>query len=86
MKILAERSTRQIRPSVTDHDDQTLTGIKANTVRIARLRLLMISAKVVTAPNRDNVRYSVRDSRMSGLFAFLKYLDLKRGQPKLWAT
>ena len=27
-----------------------LEGIKNNTVRIARLRLLMIAAKVVTAP------------------------------------
>ena len=83
MKILAQASTRSIQE---DGENQALAGIEANTLRIARLRLLMISAKVVTAANRDKVRYSVQDSRTPGLFAFLKYLDLKRSQPKCWAT
>jgi len=83
MKILAERSARS---TDTVPDDQSLTGIKTNTVRIARLRLLMISAKVVKASNRDKVRYSVQDSRTPGLFAFLKYLDMKRAQPRPWAA
>ena len=61
-----------------------LAGIKTNTVRIARLRLLMIAAKVVTASNRDKVRYSVQDSRTPALMSFLKYLDLKRSQSKPW--
>ncbi len=55
MKILAERSARS---TDTVPDDQALTGIQTNTVRIARLRLLMISAKVVTDSNRDKVRYN----------------------------
>ena len=83
MKILAERSARSTDASP---EDQVLTGIRDNTVRIARLRLLMISAKVVTAANRHKVRYSVQDSRTPGLFAFLKYLDIKRAQPKPWAV
>jgi len=81
MKILAERSARS---TETVRDEQALTGIRTNTVRIARLRLLMISAKVVTASNRDKVRYSIHDSRTPGLFAFLKYLDMKRAQPRPW--
>ena len=85
MKILAEHSSHKARSKKAE-SDEALTGIKTNTVRIARLRLLLISAKVVTAANRDKVRYSVQDSRTPGLFAFLKYLDLKRGQPRVWAT
>jgi len=83
MKIFAELSARS---TDATRDDQALTGIRTNTVRIARLRLLMISAKVVTAGNRDKVRYSVQDSRTTGLFAFLKYLDMKRAQLRPWAT
>ena len=79
MKILAQGSN----PPSEDHP---LAGIESNTIRIARLRLLMISAKVVKDSNRDKVRYSIQDSRTPGLFAFLKYLDLKRAQPKCWAT
>lgn len=86
LKILAEHSAHRGRPRDTDSHGQSLAGIESNTLRIARLRLLMISAKVVTASNRDKVRYSVQDSRAPGLFAFLKYLDMKRGQPRPWAV
>jgi len=61
-----------------------LEGIKTNTVRIARLRLLMIAAKVVTASNRDKVRYSIQDSRTPALMSFIKYLDEERSQAKPW--
>lgn len=84
MKILAAGSMNRLSPS--EPHAQGLAGIVTNTVRIARLRLLMISAKVVTAENRDKVRYSIQDSRTPALFAFLKYLDLKRAQPQPWAT
>ena len=83
MKILAELSAQS---SVTVSNHQTLTGIETNTLRIARLRMLMISAKVVTDSNRDKVRYSIQDSRTAGLCTFLEYLDLKRSQPRPWAA
>ena len=83
MKILAELSAQ---PAATASDNQTLRGIETNTLRIARLRLLMISAKVVTDSNRDKVRYSIQDSRTAGLCTFLEYLDLKRSQPRPWAA
>ena len=34
-----------------------------NTVRIARLKLLFIAAKVVNHSNRDKIKYSIHDSR-----------------------
>jgi hypothetical protein len=82
MKILAAGCTDQ--SSESEH--RKFSGIVTNTVRIARLRLLMISAKVVTAANRDKVRYSIQDSRTPALLAFLKYLDLKRTQPQPWTA
>ncbi len=83
MKILADRS---VQSTETVSDSQALKGIQSNTVRIARLRLLLISAKVVTTENRDKIKYSVQDSRTPGLFSFLKYLDMKRAQPRPWTA
>jgi len=83
LKMMAAHS--QIESSVEKTGERHgLEGIKTNTVRIARLRLLMIAAKVVTASNRDKVRYSVQDSRTPALMSFLKYLDEKRSQARPW--
>ncbi len=85
LKMLAELSTKAKPPTEKSEQRHGFRGIETNTVRIARLRLLMIAAKVVTDSNKDKVRYSVQDSRTSALMSFLKYLDKKRSQPKPWA-
>jgi hypothetical protein len=85
LKMIAELSSQTERSVENAKKRQGLVGIKTNTVRIARLRLLMIAAKVVTDSNRDKVRYSVQDSRTPALMSFLKYLDEKRSQAKPWA-
>ena len=82
LKMLAEHSTQSQR--LVENPGPSLEGIKNNTVRIARLRLLMIAAKVVTDSNRDKVRYSDQDSRTPALMSFLKFLDEKREQTKPW--
>ena len=79
LKIIAEQSAKSEAAESSD-----LKGIKTNTVRIARLRLLMIAAKVVLASNRDKIRYSIHDSRTPALFSLLKYLDHKRSELKPW--
>ena len=81
LKIIAEQSAKT---EVTESSD--LKGIKTNTVRIARLRLLLIAAKVVLASNRNKIRYSVHDSRTPALLSFMKYLDRKRSEPRPWNT
>lgn len=86
LKMLAELSAKAKKPTEKTDQRRGLVGIETNTVRIARLRLLMIAAKVVTASNKDKVRYSVHDSRTPALISFLKYIDEKRYQPKLWAS
>ena len=50
-------------------------GIMTNTIRIARLKLLFIAAKVVKDQNRDKVKYSIHDARTPAMMHFLKFLD-----------
>jgi len=84
LKMLAELSANTDPTAEKSEQRHGFSGIETNTVRIARLRLLMIAAKVVTASNKDKVRYSVQDSRTPALMSFLKYLDKKRSQPRPW--
>ena len=80
MKIIAQKSASADRPAT----DSVLTGIMTNTVRIARLKLLFIAAKVVSHGNRDKIRYSIHDSRTPEMFNLLKFLDKARMNPKPW--
>jgi len=76
MKILAQKSSAGQSPQ--------LGGIMTNTIRIARLKLLFIAAKVVKDSNRDKVRYSIHDSRTPALIGFLKFLDTLLARPRPW--
>ena len=80
MKMIAHRSISTDAPK----KGAVMTGIVANTVRIARLKLLFIAAKVVKDGNRDKVKYSVHDARTPEMLSFLEYLDKRRGQEKPW--
>jgi len=53
-------------------------GIVDNKIRIARLKLLMIGAKVVKSGNRDIVKYSNHDTRTPALLMFYEFLDRMR--------
>ncbi len=53
-------------------------GIADNKIRIARVKLLMIGAKVVKDGNRDMVRYSIHDTRTPALLMFYEFLDSLR--------
>jgi len=79
MKMLAQQSA-----SVASKKGSVINGIATNTVRIARLKLLFIAAKVVTASNRDKVKYSLHDARTPELLCFLQFLDKRRSQTKPW--
>lgn len=50
-------------------------GIVDNTLKIARLKLLMIAAKIVENSNRVKVKYSIHDARTPWLIEFYEYLD-----------
>ncbi len=79
MKMLAQKSVSAASGKVS-----VMKGIVANTVRIARLKLLFIAAKVVQDGNRDKIKYSVHDARTPEMLSFLRFLDNRRGQTKPW--
>jgi len=62
----------------------SLKTVGSNTIRIARLKLLFIAAKVVKDQNRDKVKYSIHDARTPAMIHFLKFLDQGRLKPKPW--
>ncbi len=61
-----------------------LQGIMNNTIRIARLKLLFIAAKVVKESNVDKVKYSIHDARTAAMMNFLKFLDHARSKIRPW--
>jgi hypothetical protein len=83
LKIMAERS-REGDEEVPDSSSVGLTGIENNTIRIARLKVLLIAAKLVSHSNRDMVKFSEHDARTPGLMYFLKFLDKKRAIGRPW--
>jgi hypothetical protein len=78
LKMVAQKSVSGNRPL------GILKNIMTNTVRIARLKLLFIAAKVVHHGNRNKVKYSIHDSRTPEMFHLLQYLDNARSSPRPW--
>ena len=81
MKMIAQKSVSGDRPTATG---SVLKSLMNNTVRIARLKLLFIAAKVVKDGNRDKVKYSIHDARTPEMLYFLKFLDKARLSARPW--
>jgi len=60
--------------------------IADHTIRIARLKLLFIAAKVATHSGTVEVKYSRHDSRAGELFKFMDYLDKRRDQVRAYLS
>jgi hypothetical protein len=56
------------------------------TIRIARLKMLFVAAKIVTHERQTTVKYSAHDARAAGLLDFLAYMDKRRNETKGWET
>jgi len=52
--------------------------------RIARLKLLFISARITQSHRQTVVKYSVHDARAAGLLDFMEYLDKRRREEPKW--
>lgn len=52
------------------------------TIRLIRLKALFVAAKIRFHGNRDEVLYSIHESRTAGFVDFLDYLDRKRKEVK----
>jgi hypothetical protein len=86
-KMLAAHGMRE----TERHEPTPETVCKAqeivdHTIRIGRLKLLFIAAKVATHSGTTEVKYSRHDSRIAGLFRFMEYLDKRRHQVRPWLS
>jgi hypothetical protein len=77
MKLLAGHAERQAQQGTPVPEPQQIR-LPDHTLRIARLKLLFVAAKIRFHGNRDEVRYSVHEQRAAGLMDFLGYLDQRR--------
>lgn len=84
MKILAHQSTVGDRSQGVGVKEHSLQGLQDNTIRIARLKLLLIAAKLVKDGNRDKVKFSIHDARTPSMMYFLNFLDRMRCKPRPW--
>jgi hypothetical protein len=82
-KMIAEHSQTESAEQEKE-PECTLKGIMNNTIRIARLKLLFLAAKIRSHSGMATVKYSQHDSRAAGLFRFLEYLDNIRQQIRPW--
>jgi hypothetical protein len=81
MKMIAQKSAADSCSTKSG----VLKGIVTNTVRIARLKLLFIAAKVSRHSGRDKIKYSIHDSRTPEMLQLLKFLDKSRNNPRPWS-
>ena len=84
LKMIAQLSTGVEQCDPAQQTATGLQGIMNNTIRIARLKLLFIAAKVVKESNVDKVKYSIHDSRTPAMMKFLKFLDKIRSKIRPW--
>ncbi|MHC4638764.1 MAG: IS1380 family transposase [Planctomycetota bacterium] len=83
-KIMAQRSAQATITESAETVHEPFHGIMDNTIRIARLKLLLIAAKLVFHDNRHRVKFSIHDSRVPAMMRFLKFLDTARSKVRPW--
>jgi hypothetical protein len=77
MKMLAGHAAREQRAG-RDVPEAQHIRMPDHTIRIARLKMLFVAAKIMFHGNRDEVRYSMHEQRAAGLIDVLKYVDRRR--------
>ena len=77
MKLLAGHAQEQKQVG-QEADERLRITMPDHTLRIARLKMLFVAAKIRFHDNRDQVSYSIHEQRAAGLSDFLQYLDRRR--------
>lgn len=77
MKLVAGHADRQRQQGVEVPEPMRIS-MPDHTIRIARLKMLFVAAKIRFHGNRDEVFYSMHEQRAAGLLDFLGYLDRRR--------
>lgn len=83
-KMMVQESAQKDQPKRCSSTQDGLRGIMDNTIRIDRLKLLFIAAKVPFHSDRSKVKYSIHDSRVPGMIGFLNFLDKARSRVRPW--
>ena len=84
MKLLASHAQQQAQAGRVVEPSKQI-AIPDHTLRIARLKMLFVAAKIRYHGNRDEVRYSIHEQRAAGLIGFLRYLDRRRKEMRVAA-
>ena len=84
MKLLAQASVDDNKADSHAKRVDGLKNVANNTLRIARLKMLFIAAKVVKDSNVDKVKYSIHDARTPTMIHFLEFLDATRMKIRPW--
>jgi len=84
MKLLAGHAERENQAGREVPERQQI-GMPEHTLRIARLKMLYVAAKISFHGNRDEVLYSMHEQRAAGLMNFLGYLDRRRKEARVAA-
>ena len=77
MKLLAGHAPQQQQVG-QEVDERLRITMPDHTIRVARLKMLFVAAKIRFHGNRDEVCYSIHEQRAAGLIDFLQYLDGRR--------
>jgi hypothetical protein len=85
MKLLAGHAEQQQQAGAAAPDPRRIS-MPDHTIRIARLKMLFVAAKIRFHSNRDEVRYSMHEQRAAGLRDFLGYLDRRRKERRRTAA
>jgi hypothetical protein len=83
-KMMAQHASQKGNSDKEDPGYDGLGGLADNTIRIARLKLLLIAAKLVFHDNREKIRFSIYDTRTPAMLNFLKFLDTARSKLRPW--
>jgi hypothetical protein len=79
LKQVAGHHEKETAETETGHIPERIEVVD-QTVRLSRLKLLYVAAKISWHGNRDKVYYSIHESRASGILNFLDYLDRRRAE------
>lgn len=77
MKLLVGHQQAQAHPGQSVEEPPRIS-MPDHTIRIARLKMLYVAAKIVFHGNRDEVCYSIHEQRASEIIDFLQYMDRRR--------
>jgi hypothetical protein len=80
MKLLAGHQQQSTQKDTVAERAQRVSVLPEHTLRIARLKMLFVAAKLCVHSNRGQVYYSIHEARATGLIDFMKYLDKRRAE------